>query len=128
MFGLWLGGALPEAAAALRRWAVELAPQLTVLPAPEHPDDELQEDGVHLQAGAIWQVPEVPRNSATERALLADFRLVVERATAFSALHPCEVAVVYGCCEVGYIEGGIAEPGLTTFFTEADSVPVHDHG
>jgi hypothetical protein len=128
VFGLWLGGARPEAAAALRQWAVELAPQLRVLPAPEHPDEEPQEDGVHLQAGAIWQVPEVPRNSATEGALLADFRLVIERATAFSVEHPCEVAVLYGCCEVGYIEDGVAEPGLAAFFAEADTVPVHEHG
>ncbi len=128
VFALWLGGARPEAAVALRRWAVELTPQLKVLPAPEHPDAGPQEDGVHLQAGAIWEVPEVPRNSAAERALLADFRLVIERATAFSAEHPCEVAVLYGCCEVGYIEDGVAEPGLTAFFAETNAVPVRDHG
>lgn len=124
---MWLGGAMPEVAAALRPWAVELASDLQFLPAPAHPDDEPQEDGVHLQAGAVWQVPIPPRGSDEEKALLADMRLVIERATAFSAKHPCEVAVQYGCCEVGYIEDGVPEPGLLTFFADTEAVPLHDH-
>ncbi len=82
---------------------------------------------MYLQVGAYWQVSRPPRGSDEERALLADMRLVIERATAFSAEHPCEVAAQYGCCEVGYIEDGVPEPGLLTFFTVADGVPVHDH-
>jgi hypothetical protein len=39
-----------------------------------------------------------------------------------------KVAVVYGCCEVGYSEDGVAEPALETFLAEADAVPVHHHG
>lgn len=127
VFGLWLGGALPPVAAALRPWASQLAAELQFLPAPQHPDDEPQEDGVHVQAGAYWQVPVPPHGSVEERALLADMRLVIARATALSAVYPCEVAVQYGCCEVGYIEDGVPEPGLLTYFTNADEVPVHDH-
>ncbi len=127
VFGLWLGGARPQDADSLRQWAANLTPELAVLPAPVHPDQEPQEDGVHLQAGAIWQVPDVPKGSDKERALLADFRRVIERATAFSQEHPVEVAVQYGCCEVGYIEHGVAEPGLTAFFADANEMPDHHH-
>ena len=80
VFGFWLGGARDEDAAALRPWARELVQDLRVLPAPLHPDDEPTEDGVHLQAGAVWNVPEVEPGSDQEKALLADVRLVIERA------------------------------------------------
>jgi hypothetical protein len=128
VFGLWLGGARDEDAAALRPWAQDRAQDLRVLPAPMHPDDEPTEDGVHLQAGAVWDVPEVPAGSEQEKALLADFRLVIERAAAFSVGRPFEAAFVYGCCEIGYIEDGQVEPGLASFFADAEHLPVHDHG
>lgn len=104
-----------------------MTPALNVLPAPDLADEEPQEDGVHLQAGATWTVPNVPPGTASERALLADFRLVVDRAAEFSSQHIVEVAIQYGCCEVGYIEDGEEEPGLLRFFADADQVPVHNH-
>lgn len=128
VFCVWLGGARPEDAVALRGWAAELTPALTVLPAPALADEEPQEDGVHLQAGVTWTVPSVASGTADEQSLLADLRLVIDRAAAFSSQHPVEVAIQYGCCEVGYIEDGEVEPGLRRFFAEAGQVPVHDHG
>ena len=127
VFCVWLGGARAEDAAALRGWAAELTPALSVLSAPALADEEPQEDGLHVNAVATWTVPNVPPGTANERALLADFRFVLDRAVEFSSQHPVEVAIQYGCCEVGYIEDGEVEPGLLRFFADADQVPVHKH-
>ena len=127
VFGLWLDGARDEDAAALLPWARDLVQDLHVLRAPLHPDDEPTEDGVHLQPGAIWNVPEVQPGSEQEKALRADCRLVIERAAAFSVGRPFDAAFVYGCFELGHIKDGEVESGLTRFFADADELPVHDH-
>ena len=99
-----LGGARAEDAAALRRWAADSAPVLNALAAPALADEQPQEDGVHVHAGVTWTVPDVPPGTADQRALLAGFRLVVDRAADFWLQHPVEVAIQYGCCEVGYLD------------------------
>lgn len=71
-------------------------------------------------------MPNVPPGTASERALLADFRLVVDRAAEFSSQHPVEVAIQYGCCESATSRREV-EPGLLRFFADADQVPVHNH-
>ena len=67
-----------------------------------------------------------PLRVARGRRPCAGLALVIEPAAASLVGRPFEAAVVYGCCEVGYIEDGEVEPGLTRFFADADHLPVHD--
>lgn len=129
-FILRLGGATASDAAALRAWGRGLAEGLTVLSPPEYEPEVPQENPEFVEAGAAWSLLVPEPDSREERVLLDDLHRVVSALLEFTGSRPhLEVGVQFGCCEIGYVEGGESDAGVAFVLDPRNwpSLVVHDH-
>lgn len=129
-FILRLGGATVADAEALRVWGRGLPDLLSVLPQPTYASEVPQENPEFVEAGVEWTLLLPAAGSADEQALLLDIASVLAAVSSFSEARPhLEVGVRFGCCEMGYVEGGQSDAGVA-FVLDAQNWPTltnHDH-